>query len=68
MTTYGVTAVSWNDERVPLTAGTNYSMAHEIAQPRSNDDDWYEIEIRESETGKVIAKYADGVIVSGSPR
>jgi hypothetical protein len=60
MQTYDVTAVSHDGQRVPLTASTSYSMAHEIARPRSMDESWRSVEIRESDTGDVIAVYIAG--------
>ena len=58
--TYDVTAVSHGGVRVPLIHSTNYSMAHEIARPRSMDEMWSAVEIRESDTGNVVATYVDG--------
>jgi hypothetical protein len=66
--TYDVTAISGDGQHVPLTAGTGYSMAHDIARPRSTDGTWAKVEIRVAETGELIAAYAAGVITEGGPR
>ena len=58
--TYDVTAVSHDGNRVPLTAGTNYSMAHAIARPRSADAAWFAVEILEADTGRICGTYSDG--------
>jgi hypothetical protein len=65
--TYDVTAVSHDDQRVPLTASTSYSTAHAIARPRSMDEAWGAVEIREADTGSVIATYIDGADTSRAP-
>lgn len=63
---YDVTAVSHDGQRVPLTC-TNYSMAHEIARPRSMDETWSAVEIREPGTGNVIATYVNGADTASTP-
>ena len=59
-TTYDVVAVAHDGQHVPLTAGTNYSMAQGIARPRSMDEHWNRVQVRVAATGEVIAVYADG--------
>jgi hypothetical protein len=58
--TYDVTAVSHDGQHVPLTAGTTYSMAHEIARPRSMDEAWAMVQVRLSATGEIVAVYVGG--------
>jgi hypothetical protein len=58
---YDVTAISHDDERVPLTAGTTYTSASEIARPRSRDAHWSAVEIRYSDTGALVEFYVNGV-------
>jgi hypothetical protein len=58
--TYDVTAIGRKGRRVPLTVSTSYSVAHEIARPRSMDGRWSAVEICEAGTGTVIATYVDG--------
>jgi hypothetical protein len=62
--TYDVTAVSHDGQRVPLAALASYSTAHAIAQNRSRDDAWATVEMREAETGSIVAVYADGDVVT----
>jgi hypothetical protein len=62
--TYDVTAVSCDGQYVPLAGNTNFSTAHEIARPRSMDEAWSKVEIRESDTRSVIATYVDGTATS----
>ena len=65
--TYDVTAVSHDGQRVPLTAGTDYSTAHDIARPRSMDEAWAAVQVKVASTGEVIATYVDGADSDGRP-
>jgi hypothetical protein len=58
--TYDVTAISVDDERVPLITTRYESTAFGIAQNRSADGIWQSVEIRESATGQILATYIDG--------
>jgi hypothetical protein len=58
--TYDVTAISHDGQYVPLAAGTNYSAAHEIARPRSMDEQWREVVVKVAATGEVVATFANG--------
>jgi hypothetical protein len=64
--TYDVTAVSHDDQYVPLAAGTDYPTAHEIARPRSMDEAWARVQIRVAETREIIATYIDGADLENS--
>jgi hypothetical protein len=61
--TYDVTAVSPDGQHVPLTAGSDISAASEIARARSRDAHWAEMQVRETSTGDLTARYRDGEIV-----
>lgn len=67
-TTYDVTAVSHDGQYVPLIASADYSAAHEVACPRSADEEWARVEIREAQTRRVIFTYVDGAEKDGRPR
>jgi hypothetical protein len=58
--TYDVTAVSHDGQHVPLTAGTSYSTAIEIARPCSMDGTWAMVQVRDSNTREVVAVYVGG--------
>jgi hypothetical protein len=57
--TYDVTAVRHDGQRVPLATTVIYA-ANDIARNRSRDAAWSAVEVRETETGQIVAAYADG--------
>jgi hypothetical protein len=58
--TYDVTAVSEDGQYVPLAADAGISAAYEIAQARSQDAHWSEVQVKDSGTGELIAAYRAG--------
>ena len=50
-TMYDVTAISVDDERVPLITTASESTAFSIAKHRSTDGVWQSLEIREADSG-----------------